>query len=299
MKKFFTLIAIMTFCVIPLFSQGVQEEVPSSHFYIDSRGTSIPLNQQINRVVSLSPNVSETIAALGGSELLVGKTDYCNYPEHIQSIESVGDLVSPSIEKIISLNPDIVIVSTIGQNQTLEALDNANIQVAYIDKSQSMEGTYSLIEDIGLLIDKETEAQQIILEMREEVQRVVDRVSSLDKVSTYYVAGFGQWGDFTATGETFIDEMIAIAGGDNIAKDAKNWTFSLEQLLIKDPSIIILPPTWGSTFEETKKAFISYEAYAPLKAVKEDKIYPIDSDILNRQGPRSAKAITLLSNIIH
>ncbi len=73
MKKFFTLIAIMTFCVIPLFSQGVQEEVPSSHFYIDSRGTSIPLNQQINRVVSLSPNVSETIAALGGSELLVGK----------------------------------------------------------------------------------------------------------------------------------------------------------------------------------------------------------------------------------
>ncbi len=207
--------------------------------------------------------------------------------------------MSPSIEKIISLNPDIVIVSTIGQNQTLEALDNANIQVAYIDKSQSMEGTYSLIEDIGLLIDKETEAQQIILEMREEVQRVVDRVSSLDKVSTYYVAGFGQWGDFTATGETFIDEMIAIAGGDNIAKDAKNWTFSLEQLLIKDPSIIILPPTWGSTFEETKKAFISYEAYAPLKAVKEDKIYPIDSDILNRQGPRSAKAITLLSNIIH
>lgn len=300
MKKFLLLISTILLSVGILFSQGVKETTPSYlNVYVDSKGNEISLDKQYKRVISLSPNVSETIASLGAANLLVGRTDYCTYPPEIQGVETVGDLVSPSIEKIISLAPDIVIVSTIGQNQTLEALSNANINVAYIDKSQTMEGTFALIEDIGLLLNREYEAKKIVNEMKEEIKRVVQRVSSLEKISTYYVAGFGQWGDFTSTGDTFIHEMIELAGGDNIAKDARNWTFSLEQLLVKDPEIIILSSTWGSTFEETKKAFISYEAYAPLRAVTHDNIFPIDSDILNRQGPRSARAVTLLSNIIH
>ncbi len=300
MKKFLLISLLALICVGFISSQGVKESPPLlDTIYIDSRGAHISLEREYKRVISLSPNVSETIASLGGSNLLVGRTDYCTYPQEIQSVESVGDLVSPSIEKIISLNPDIVIVSTIGQNQTLEALKNAHINVAYIDKSQTMDGTFSLIEDIGLILKREKEAKDIVATMKDEIKRVVERVSLREKKTTYYVAGFGQWGDFTATGDTFIHEMIELSGGDNIAKDAKNWTFSLEQLLLKDPEIIILSSTWGSTFEETKKAFISYDSYTPLSAVKEDKIFPIDSDILNRQGPRSAKAVTLLSNIIH
>ena len=300
MNKHLLFPLFLIFSIVSLFAQPATEVTSNTYLsYIDSREVTISLDSQVTRVVSLSPNISETIYALGGQDLLVGRTDYCNYPEAITSVPSVGDLMSPSIEKIISLEPDIVLVSTLGQNQTIESLENSGITVAYINKSQSMEGTFSLIEDVGLLLDKNDEAKAIIEEMKEEINQVITRVSPLEKVSVYYVAGFGQWGDFTATGDTFIHEMIEIAGGTNIAKNASNWTFSLEELLANDPEIIILPPTWGATFEETKEAFESYEAYQSLSALKNGAIFSADSDTLNRQGPRSAHAVTMLSNIIH
>ncbi len=135
--------------------------------------------------------------------------------------------------------------------------------------------------------------------MREEISSVSDIVSSADPVPVYYVAGFGQWGDFSATGDTFIHEIITLAGGDNVAKDGSNWTYSLERLLFHDPEVIILPPTWGATFEETKTSFATNEAYSSLSAVQNDSIYPVDADIFNRQGPRSAEAVSLMAHLLH
>ncbi len=300
MKRSSLMLLLIIIITLSLFSAGVQETVlVSPTTYVDSRGASIPVMNNVSRIVSLSPNVSETIAALGGVNLLVGRTDYCTYPAEIASVETIGDLMSPSVEKIVSLNPELVIVSNLGQKEVVEALENAGIVVAYINKTQSMEGTFSLIEDIALLIGKEKEATLLVNEMKTEIENVKNRVASMRSISVYYVAGFGQWGDFTATGDTFIHEMLEIAGGDNIAKDATNWTFSIEELLIKNPEIIILPPLWNSTFLETKEAFISYDSYKQLDAVKQNKIFDIDSDILNRQGPRSAHGVTLLSEILH
>ncbi len=300
MKRSSLTLLLIIIITLSLFSAGVQETVlVSPTTYVDSRGASIPVMNNVSRIVSLSPNVSETIAALGGVNLLVGRTDYCTYPAEIASVETIGDLMSPSVEKIVSLNPELVIVSNLGQKEVVEALENAGIVVAYINKTQSMEGTFSLIEDIALLIGKEKEATLLVNEMKTEIENVKNRVASMRSISVYYVAGFGQWGDFTATGDTFIHEMLEIAGGDNIAKDATNWTFSIEELLIKNPEIIILPPLWNSTFLETKEAFISYDSYKQLDAVKQNKIFDIDSDILNRQGPRSAHGVTLLSEILH
>ena len=300
MKKSIILSIISLFIIAGLSAQPVQEINENAYLtYTDSRGVTISLDSPPDRIVSLSPNISETIFALDGRSLLVGRTDYCNYPEEVTTVPSVGDLMSPSLEKIISLEPDIVLVSTLGQNQTIEAIENAGIKVAYINESQSMEGTYSLIEDVGILIDRTQEASQLIDGMKEEIDKVTERISRFQKKTVYYVAGFGQWGDFTATGDTFLHEMIELAGGINVARDASNWTFSLEELLEQDPQIIILPPTWGATFEQTKDAFISYEAYQSLSAVINDSIYYVDGDILNRQGPRSAHAVNLLSRVIH
>ncbi|NCB02657.1 MAG: ABC transporter substrate-binding protein, partial [Spirochaetia bacterium] len=246
-KKLFLITTIMLTLSSSLFSMGKGEvNIVKDSSYTDSRGIVIPLNGELKRIISLSPNVSEIIASLGATDMLVGRTDYCTYPPSIQNVVTVGDLMSPSIEKIVSLNPDIVIVSTLGQNQTLQTLSQQGLTVAYIDKSQSMEGTYSLIEDIALLVGKKEEGAILISAMKDEVKKVEERVSSLTPRTTYYVAGFGQWGDFTATGDTFINEMIQIAGGENIASSARNWTFSLEELLMHDPEVIILPPLWNS-----------------------------------------------------
>ncbi len=299
MKRLINLILITLFFLGSVAAQSQSEAVTDSRLFVDSRNKEITLPSTVERVVSLSPNITEIVSALNSRSILVGRTDYCNYPESVLEVPSVGDLMSPSVEMILSLTPDVVLVSTLGQLQVIEALENAGVKVAYLDESQSMEGTYRLIASVGEILSKEKNAAALAEEMKGEIARVRERVGNKAPVSTYYVAGFGEWGDFTATGDTFIHEIITLAGGQNIASDGKNWSYSIETLLFHDPEVIILPPTWGASFDETKTSFSSHEAYRGLSAVKNGSLYPVDADILNRQGPRSAQAVVLVSQILH
>ncbi len=301
MKRTITICITAILIASSLWAQGAVEapQSSSSVTFTDSRDKEITITDSVERIVSLSPNITEIVYALGKGDLLVGRTDYCNYPEEVMNIPSVGDLMSPGVESIVALQPDLVLVSTLGQLQIIEALEYAGVHVIYLNESQSMEGTYRLIESVGTILGAEEKAADIVGGMKEEIAGVQKKVASVQPPSAYYVAGFGEWGDFSATGDTFIHEIITLAGGDNIAADGSNWTYSLERLLFHDPEVIILPPTWGATFEETRDSFASNEAYSGLTAVKSSSIFPVDADVLNRQGPRSAHGVTLIAEILH
>lgn len=301
MKRTITIVFATLFMTLTLFSQGTGENTGpgTGRVLRDSRGLDISLPHTVERVVSLSPNITETIYALDRGSTLVGRTDYCNYPEQTAQVPSVGDLLSPSVEQIVALDPQIVLISTLGQLQIIDALESAGITLFYINEPGTMEGTYQMITMVADILSAEREAVTLIDGMKELIEEVQSVVRQEKAVSTYYVAGFGQWGDFSATGDTFLHEIITLAGGDNIASDGNNWTYSLERLIMHDPEVIILPATWGSTFEQTLEAFSSFEAYQGLTAVKQGRIYDVEADILNRQGPRSALAVKLLAQILH
>jgi iron complex transport system substrate-binding protein len=197
------------------------------------------------------------------------------------------------------MDPDLVIISTLGQSQTITAIAATGVPIAYIDGSEDMEGTYALIESIGMLTGTNTEAQAMLASMRNEIKAISEKIAGARTPSVYYVAGFGEWGDFTATGDTFIHDLITVAGGNNIAKNAVNWTFQLELLVEANPDIIILPPSWGSTFEETKAQFSSIAGYRDLLAVRMGNLFPFDNGMIERQGPRSAQAVANLAAIFH
>lgn len=301
MKRTIAIVFATFFFTFALFSQGTAESpgLETGRVLRDSRGLDISLPETVDRVVSLSPNITETIYALEKGSTIVGRTDYCNYPEQATQIPSVGDLLSPSVEQIIALDPQVVLISTLGQIQIIDALESAGITLFYINEPGTMEGTYGMITMVGEILSAKGKSAALIAEMKEVVQEVQSKVRQEKPVSTYYVAGFGQWGDFSATGDTFLHEIITLAGGNNVASDGSNWTYSLERLIMHDPEVIILPATWGSTFEQTLEAFSSFEAYQGLTAVKQGRIYDVEADILNRQGPRSALAVKLLAQILH
>ncbi len=147
MKRTISIILITVLLISSLFSQGAVE-VPqraSEVTFTDSRDKEVVLPESIGRIVSLSPNITEIVYALGKGDALVGRTDYCNYPVETAEVPSVGDLMSPGVEQIVALNPDIVLVSTLGQLQIIEALEYGGVKVIYLNESQSMEGTYNLI----------------------------------------------------------------------------------------------------------------------------------------------------------
>ncbi|MCY1152092.1 MAG: ABC transporter substrate-binding protein, partial [Sphaerochaetaceae bacterium] len=110
----------------------------------------------------------------------------------------------------------------------------------------------------------------------------------------YYALSFGEWGDFTAGGSTFIGKMINLAGAINIAEDVDGWNYSVEQLIEKDPQIIIV-----SKYYNSKDQFINTWPYSSLTAVKENRVYEIDNNLLDRQGIRNAQGLLELAKIIH
>ena len=300
MKKFRLMVICMVLLCsnVALFSQPQAEAEHKGETYIDSLGNEISLMPRAMRIVSLAPNVTETVAALGALDRLVGRTDYCNYPSEVASLPSIGTLYNPSVEKLISLKPDLVIASSFVSDQLIHALQKASIKVVCINKQESFEGTYGLIEDIALLIGQEQEGKTLIESMKEDVAKVLVATRDSNKPRVYYMVDFGSF-DGTATGDTFISQMITMAGATNIAQDATKWTYSKELLVKQNPDLIIVSPRWGETAEETINLFSMTKPYSDLPATQKGALVTVDSDILSRQGPRSAKALIALAKAIH
>jgi len=260
----------------------------------DSFDRSITIEKAALRVVSIAPSITETIFALGKGDILKGRTDYCDYPAEAQNIPSIGSLREPDIEAIAELNPDIVIASTHFTKESLDKLTALSIPVVIFADQDSFEGVYSTIAGIGRLTGSDTEADKLISNMKKTVNVVTEAVKGKDKPSIYYVIGFGEYGDFTAGGDTFINQMIEMAGGNNIASGIQGWSFSLEQIVESDPDIVVCSKFW-----DAKNSITAANGYRDLRAVKNGKLFEIDNNMLDRQGPRLADGLKALAEIIH
>jgi len=271
----FIVISMIVLMLAPLSAQGMMEQ---------------PVEQ---RVVSLSPNVTETIYALGGGDLLVGRSDYCNYPAEADSLPSVGTLYNPSLEMILALEPTHVISSAFVPDELLFSIEQANINVLSISAQETFEGTYDLIRAVGDVIHRQSQAEQLIGEMQAQVKAIEEKAAPLSKVTVYMALDFGSF-DSAATGDTFLHEMIEKAGGTNVAADGRYWTYSKELLVEKEPQLILLSPRWGESEAATIREFTTTKPYSDLKAT----VKGFDADVVLRQGPRSAQALQILFDLI-
>lgn len=262
----------------------------------DSTGMEITLTERPEKIVSLAPSTTEILYFLGLEDKIVGRTKYCNFPETLESVTSVGGTSNPNIEAIIDLAPDLVVASTHVSEEIIAKLRETGVTVTFLNEQDGFEGTYSAIKNLGLLTGTEEAAEKVIDEMKAKVEEAVSKVEALNKENkpkVYYAVGFGEY-DSTAGGDTFIGEIINLAGGDNIAKDVEGWSFSKELIAANEPDIIIVPSDtdMAAGMKET-------DFYKDLKAVKEGKVYEINGDMISRQGPRVADALLEMAKIIN
>lgn len=252
----------------------------------------VTIDAEPERVVSCAPNITELIYKLGAQDKIVGRTDYCDYPEEVASVESIGTLTEPDIEKIVSLQPDVVFTSTHFTDENQKKLEDLGVKVVHLYDQNKMDGVYDIITVMGNILNRQAVAEAVMKEMKDSINNITEAVKDKEPVSVYYVVGYGDDGDYTAGGDTFINELITTAGGDNIAKDVNGWSYSIESLIEKDPECIFV----GNGMKE---GFMKADKYKELTAVKEDKVYEIDQNLFDRQGYRNAQGITLLATILH
>ena len=259
-----------------------------------SGSTNPQKTEEQKKIVSVAPSITELIYALGKEDVLVGRTDYCDYPEEAKQVPSIGSLIDPSVEKIVELDADIVIATANFKEETHKKLEDLGIEVVTLYDSADLEGAYESIAALGEILNAEEKANNLITEMQSKIAEIEEKVKDAKKPKVYYAADFGKNGDFTATGDTFIGQMLEIAGGDNIAKDATGWQYSLEKIIENDPEIIFISKYFG-----LKEQFVETAGYKELSAVKNDKVIEIDDNLISRQGPRLAEGIETLAKAMH
>ncbi|MCB2301005.1 ABC transporter substrate-binding protein [Clostridium tagluense] len=261
---------------------------------VDSYKRTVTIEKEPKRIITIAPNITEGVYALGKGGNLVGRSDYDDYPTETLKVASVGSLLKPNIEKIVELKPDVVIASTHFDKAVVKKLEALNIKIIVLYGEENFAGVYDTMSKLGQVVNASEKAQSIISDMKKKVADITSKVANAKKPTVYYVAGFGKSGDFTAGKDTFIGNMIEIAGGKNAADDAIGWKYSVEKLVEKNPDILIC-----SKFFDTKKGIEATNGYKDLKAVKNGKLLGIDDNTIVRQGPRLAEGLEAMAKLIH
>jgi iron complex transport system substrate-binding protein len=247
----------------------------------DDLGRSIVLEGPAHRIVSLAPSITETLFALGAGDRVVGVTDYCNYPEEAKTKPSVGGIINPSMEAIVGLTPDLVILSTEGNlRDDFIKIESLGIRV-FVTDPRTLAGIRKSVLDLGALSGTSPQAQQIVQSMQEQEEAIRSarllRRQGLMLVSLQPIMAVG-------TG-TYLAEVLALAGIDNVAADASVTypSFSREAVIAANPEVIIMTSDISVSTDELLRI---YPEWRTLRAFKMGRIFSIDADLVTRPGPR-------------
>jgi len=294
LKKVLAVLMIAVLALLVPSCGAADKEAAYSYSVTDAEGVETTLDKLPARVVSISPAITETFAAVAGLDALVGRTSYCDYPAEVSAIDDIGTLYEPNIEKIISLDPDVVLLSAHTDPAVSQALRDAGLKVVRIYGEDDFDGAYGMVETIGDVMGVREKADGLVADMKAKVAAVEAKVKDLPKKTVYYVVDAGEWGDYTATGDTYVSAMLERAGGDNIAKDASGWAFSLELIIERDPAVLITSQMSG-----LKAMLPDMNGYKDLTAVKEGNVAELDTNPIDRIGIRFADGFEALARAIH
>lgn len=285
-------------------TSAVTEASPISAFpmtVIDGNGREVTIDSAPAHIISLSPSNTEILFAVGAGALVVGDTEYCDYPAEAVSLTKVGGYSadSISIETIVSLKPDLVIAEGSSQTTVIEALEQANIKVLAIN-SKSFEDVYANIELIGKVTDNEAEAIALVDEMKARVSAVTEKISSVPE-EEHPTVFWEIWDEplMTAGPNTFVGQMIRLAGGVNIfAELTEDWpAVSAEEIVQKNPAVIMGPDSHGDKLIAEQLA--ARPGWDQVDAVKNNRIYLIDGNISSRPGPRIVDALESIAKSLY
>lgn len=245
------------------------------------------------RYVSLAPATTEILFALGLDEEIAAVSTYCNYPPAAVKKEKIGTFSEPSIEKILSLKPTLVFATGLEQAQTVERLRQMGVPV-YVSDPATIEELFVSIKNIARAVHREKEAEIMLRQLRERVSAIREKGIKVPQAQRQKVF-IEIWHEplLTAGKGSFVDELIRLAGGINIAYDTLRpySYFSPEQVIMRNPDCIILGHLQNPNPLETIRKRIGWSR---LSAVKRARVYNIDPDILLRPGPRIVDGLEAL-----
>lgn len=265
------------------------------HQTTDEAGRTITVPDTVTRYISLAPSLTEIVFAIGAGDGLVGRTTYCTFPAEAQKVETVGDTLKPSIERIIALHPQIVFVSTASQLEAFTSELEAHQIAVYVTDSHDLEGVFNSIERLAIVLGKRPQADQLLRQLRDRVAAVEEKVKPRPPVRVFYQVSDEPL--YTIGRDAFITDLINRAGGISVTADVPGaWPrYSAESALAAKPEAIVLP-TGGSMGDANSNVA---GALKRSPAVAHGRVYKINDDHLSRPGPRAVEGLEDLARALH
>jgi iron complex transport system substrate-binding protein len=253
------------------------------------------------RIVSLTPGVTETLFALGIGPRVVGISRYCDHPEQVSTLPRVGSFLSPVIEAVIKLEPDLVITSpSPGNRNAVEALERAGLRVEVVDEgSASLDTIRASILTVSRLVGRDLEGSLLLDRINSAVNTVQARVSELSKPRVAVVVGYEPL--VLAGPSSYLGELVRVAGGKNVADTlGGKWPRTgLEFLLAASPEILVDASMQEFDQDEVGTITRRWARFPLVPAVADGRIYGHGGFLLLRPGPRLAEQALLMGRYVH
>jgi iron complex transport system substrate-binding protein len=268
---------------------------------VDGLGRSVHLDAPAARVISLAPSNTELLFAVGAGSQVVGRDPYSDYPSQAASVADIGDtFVELNTEVITSLEPDLVLAAGITPPEQVAQLEQLGITVYWLANPNDLEGLYTNLSIVGQLTGHQEDASVAVDALRARAEAVLVALADVTERPTvfYEVDGLTDPNaPYTAGAGTFIDLIINLAGGENVAGSLPNYAqMSVEDLLVQNPDWILLG---DALYGATPESVAARAGWGSLAAVQSGQVVAFDDNLMSRPGPRLIDGLEQLAQLLH
>lgn len=263
----------------------------------DDAGQQVSLEQAARRIVSLAPHITEILFAAGSGDRLVGTVNYSDYPAAAKAIPLIGGYNQVNFEKILSLNPDLIIAWRNGNSsETLEMLKTLRIPV-YLSEPKDLARIANNIRQMGKLTGTTKIATRAAQKFEKQRDQLIEKNSKKPRIRVFYEA----WEDplYTLGNQHFFSDLLTICGGENIFADLNepSPTVSIESVVTRDPQVMLSGGHHGGRSLKGWKQ--KWERWTTIQAIRSGQMYLVDQDIYTRSSPRAVEAAADLCSILN
>jgi iron complex transport system substrate-binding protein len=297
MQKYFAVLIVIVMLVGLIACAHASTTAPAASISVtDDAGRQVALKGSSQRIVSLAPSNTEVLYALGLGDRVVGVTEYCDYPPEAKLKPKIGGFANIDLEKVVGLNPDLVLATNIHAPSVVPELEKRGITVVVVEP-KNVDDVLSKIAFVGKITGTSDTAVPLTAQMKTRLDVVAAKIATAkNKPRVFYEIDKSL---YTPGPGSFIDDMIVKAGGVNVAADAKGSYVQLspEAIIAQDPQVILLG---DMNFGETPDSVKARPGWANISAVKTGRIVPItDENVVARPSPRIVEGLELIARALY
>ncbi len=268
-----------------------------ARLFTDELGRAVRIPRSPQKIVSLAPSITEILFALGLKKEIAAVTDFCDYPAEASKKPRIGGFVNPNNEKIVSLQPDLVIGIADGNRiDTIQRLSELGVPV-YVMDPKGFDGIMNAVGNIGEIVGRPENSKKITAEMRGKREQIAASTKSLPRPKVFFQISFPPL--VTGGKGSLADELIRLAGGESVSEN--EWMlyppYSFEMVVQKAPEIIILSSMESKG--DQSRVIEKWRKWKSIPAVKRNAIHVVDSNIVSRPTPRIVEGLEAVARILH